>query len=683
MYRKDIDGLRAFAVLAVVFYHAFPDYLPGGFIGVDVFFVISGFLITRNIFISLDQEKFSFLNFYSSRIVRIFPALIIVVSSCMLFGYFSLTGDELSQLLKHISAGAGFISNFILWSESGYFDNQSITKPLLHLWSLGIEEQFYIVLPLVLYFGHKERLNPMIFFVTLTFTSLYLNMILIKEDTVAAFYSPYTRFYELMFGSIIAYVTLYKRIFSIKHSVLKNKFIQYNFREIYYKNIINLVAYLGSILLVCGAFELNNTYKYPGIWALIPVCGATLIILAGPNALINRIFLSNRIAVRIGLISYPLYLWHWPLLSFAHILNNGENTILIRITLVFLSFWLASITYNFIECPIRFAKNKQFMAVSLSIFMIMIGSVSFYLYYSEHFKLKNLEEIAISRSEFKNAFGPSLNYIKGHNDWLFLGNAYNNTISKLKLDIIPDEKTLKERKEFYLHFAETGQKYGTKLILFIGPNKDSIYPEYLPENLIPASKKYIDIHTDNLKDVPNLSIYNPSRDLLRQKQNGRLLYSRVDTHWNNFGAYIAYVGFSQRYGFPVPQVNFIEYPNHISGDLISITKLKNFPIHSGNDFDVSFIGNSNWIESKTSEYEKNIFKWNDGSTSLNKNPLSDYKIWVVGDSFTSALKKYLNATFKEVRYVAHIGALDSVPDVLINAKNKPDLILVVKVERDF
>ncbi|MGC2165385.1 MAG: acyltransferase, partial [Gallionella sp.] len=144
-YRTDIDGLRAIAVLCVIGFHAFPNWLKGGFVGVDIFFVISGFLISSIIVNSLDQGTFSFAEFYARRVKRIFPALILVMASCFVFGWFALLPDEYKQLGKHIASGATFISNFTFWQEAGYFDKSTDSKPLLHLWSLGIEEQFYIV----------------------------------------------------------------------------------------------------------------------------------------------------------------------------------------------------------------------------------------------------------------------------------------------------------------------------------------------------------------------------------------------------------------------------------------------------------------------------------------------------------------------------------------------------------
>ena len=158
-YRSDIDGLRALAILPVVLFHAFPDLIPGGFIGVDIFFVISGYLITSILLKDIQQGRYSIKTFYARRVRRIFPALSVVLFFCLLFGWLVLTASEYRPLGKHTAGGAGFIANFMFWKEAGYFDAAGDTKPLLHLWSLGIEEQFYIVWPVMLYFFAKRSWN--------------------------------------------------------------------------------------------------------------------------------------------------------------------------------------------------------------------------------------------------------------------------------------------------------------------------------------------------------------------------------------------------------------------------------------------------------------------------------------------------------------------------------------------
>lgn len=255
-YRPDVDGLRAIAVLAVVFFHAFPNVIKGGFIGVDVFFVISGYLISTIIFENLDRGSFSFSEFYARRIKRIFPALILVLVACFTFGWFVLLADEYKQLGKHIAAGAGFISNIVFWNEAGYFDNAAHTKPLLHLWSLGIEEQFYILWPLVLWFAWKRKFNLLTITILFAIASFALNVKGVKQDAVATFYSPQTRFWELLSGSLLAWTTLYKKD---EFANITNKIDGYlafmvhrEKKEADGKILSNFLSFLGLLLLVYG-----------------------------------------------------------------------------------------------------------------------------------------------------------------------------------------------------------------------------------------------------------------------------------------------------------------------------------------------------------------------------------------------------------------------------------------------
>jgi peptidoglycan/LPS O-acetylase OafA/YrhL len=209
-YRPDIDGLRAVAVLSVVVFHAFPEWISGGFIGVDIFFVISGYLISSIIFSRLNYEAFSFTDFYTRRINRIFPALIVVLISCLTLGWLTLNASEYKQLGKHVVAGAFLISNFVFWNESGYFGSDAITKPLLNLWSLGIEEQFYVIWPFILYFSYKNKFNLLGICIAVTAISFLINISTVEFDAIAGFYSPFTRFWELGAGSILAWSVLYK-----------------------------------------------------------------------------------------------------------------------------------------------------------------------------------------------------------------------------------------------------------------------------------------------------------------------------------------------------------------------------------------------------------------------------------------------------------------------------------------
>jgi len=383
-YRPDIDGLRAVAVLAVVAFHAFPNWARGGFIGVDVFFVISGYLISTIIFKNLDKGTFSFTEFYARRIKRIFPALFLVLIACFAFGWFTLLADEYKQLGKHIAAGAGFISNFTLWNEAGYFDNSAETKPLLHLWSLGIEEQFYIVWPLFLWFAWKRKFSLLTITIVVAVASFVLNVNGIKQDMVATFYSPQTRFWELLSGSLLAWITLYKKngLANFKHKLdyWLSRIVFSDKQEADGRVLSNVFSLVGLLLLVYGFWRINKDLSFPGKWALVPVIGAVLIITAGSKAWVNRTILSNKVAVWFGLISFPLYLWHWPILSFARIVESELPSWNLPIVAVILSVALASLTYKLVERPLRFGKRGKIKVVFLVLLMAIVCFVGYGTY---------------------------------------------------------------------------------------------------------------------------------------------------------------------------------------------------------------------------------------------------------------------------------------------------------------
>ncbi len=325
-YRADIDGLRAVAVIAVVLYHAFPRLVPGGFVGVDTFFVISGYLITGIILGGLDGPKgFSFAEFYVRRVRRIFPALILVLAATLAVGVTIFLPSELTSLTRNTLASAFFGANFVLLSEAGYFDLAAHLKPLLHLWSLGIEEQFYLAWPLALWLTPRKRRGAMIAVVMTA--SFALNVALVRSHPQATFYLPFTRAWELMAGALLVGVTLK----------------QNRLRE-----IIGAIGIISGITL----FNYSDRTIFPGWAALVPVVGAGFMILA-EGSFFSRIVLSHPLAAVIGRISYPLYLWHWPLLVLPRTwlfrpLTTGES--LGAIAAAVLLSWL---TYQFIERPIR------------------------------------------------------------------------------------------------------------------------------------------------------------------------------------------------------------------------------------------------------------------------------------------------------------------------------------------
>ena len=451
-YRPDIDGLRALAILPVVAYHAFPRYAPGGFIGVDIFFVISGYLISLIIFRSLVNDDFSFAEFYSHRIKRIFPALILVASTCYVVGWFVLLPDELKQLGKHIAAGMGFVQNFVLWREAGYFDVASEQKPLMHLWSLAVEEQFYLIFPLLVLAAWKARLKILAGVVVLCAISFFLNQRGIDEDVVEAFFAPQTRFWELMAGSVLAYVYGFRAWQpSFTRWVHAGIFNRLFFREVPAEPdrglyLSSILSFLGLALIAYSVAGYNRTMPYPGVRAVAPVLGAVLLILAGPQAWVNRQILSRQVVVWVGLISYPLYLWHWPLLSFAHIVESEMPSRAIRIAAVALSVFLAAITYYLIERRVRYGRSTWRKVATLCVLAILVGYVGYNAYSRDGLKFRRAARVAeINRFDFpyKNV----CNSITGedfHDDWcnaepmnqgapnaLLIGDSVSNAYSEM------------------------------------------------------------------------------------------------------------------------------------------------------------------------------------------------------------------------------------------------------------
>jgi peptidoglycan/LPS O-acetylase OafA/YrhL len=359
-YRPDIDGLRAIAVLAVVIFHAFPNVLPGGFVGVDIFFVISGYLIGSILLLQLSEGRFSFRDFYARRIKRIFPSVVLVLAAAYVFGWFSLIDTEYKELGKHIAAGASFLSNFALWNEAGYFDLSAESKPLLHLWSLAVEEQFYVFWPLILWVFHRRRLNPLFAIIGIGIISLALNIGLAHTNPTADFYSPFTRFWELMIGCGLAYRHINKQGISSRNA--------------------HFSGVAGAFMIVLSLILFRGEQGYPGWAALLPTWGACLLIAAGPDSVINRRILNTRLLVWIGLISFPLYLWHWPLLVFSRLQAGETPAWSVRLLAILAALILAWISYRLVERPIRFGKRNAWKVPMLVLAMTIVGLVGLKTY---------------------------------------------------------------------------------------------------------------------------------------------------------------------------------------------------------------------------------------------------------------------------------------------------------------
>ena len=383
-YRPDIDGLRALAILSVMLFHAFPSALRGGFVGVDIFFVISGFLISRIVFTGLANGNFRFVDFYVHRIRRIFPAMLIVLLTALVFGWYAMVAGEYKMLGKHVAGGIGFAANILLWTEDSYFGTASELKPLMHLWSLGIEEQFYLIFPVLLVVLWRIRYGLLPVIAVLLILSFWASLRWVTTDIAGAFFLPHTRAWELLAGSLLAYGKVFKVNWwsPLKRGIGFAKFTA----------SANVRSSFGMLLVVVGLLVINKSSNFPGYWALLPVVGASLLIAAGSRAWVNRHLLANRGMVWIGLISYPLYLWHWPILSFLRILEARTPSVPIRIGALLLTFVLAWLTYRFIERPLRFGGSVRSKAAGLLIAGILVGAAGFAI-----FKLDGLPDRDIEK----------------------------------------------------------------------------------------------------------------------------------------------------------------------------------------------------------------------------------------------------------------------------------------------
>lgn len=347
-YRSDIDGLRAVAILIVVAFHAFPEVFPGGFIGVDVFFVISGFLITSILQQDMQAGPWSLTSFYARRILRIFPALVLVLLACLVAGWRTLLAQEYMELGKHLGLGAAFLSNIGLWWEAGYFDKASEAKPLLHLWSLAIEEQFYIVWPLLLWLILSSRRSAARSVAALAVVSLLLSIWWVWSDRTQAFYSPASRAWELLAG---AWLALQPQRFQSVRTVVRG---------------LAVAVLLGATVL------LNANVPFPGAAALLPVMAAMLLIGVPATSDWTGRLLSHSCMVALGKVSYPWYLWHWPLLSFAYIIESGQASVGLRMGLVLASLLLAALTYRLWELPLR-SMPRRLVICLLVVAMVILG----------------------------------------------------------------------------------------------------------------------------------------------------------------------------------------------------------------------------------------------------------------------------------------------------------------------
>lgn len=364
-YRPDIDGLRAIAVLAVIAFHASAATVPGGFIGVDIFFVISGYLITGLIAKDLEQGRFSFSNFYTRRIKRIFPAYIVVALVTLLFASYLLIPNDYIFYTTSLAASWAFVSNiFFSMLSWGYFGQRTEEFPLLHTWSLSVEEQFYFVFPILLIFLFRyarQRIVLALVLLGIAFTVLSQ----LKTGEVKSYFLLTSRAHELIVGALT---------FFISQRVPLNS-----------RGVANALSIVGMTLMLGSLFLITRNHSFPGVNSLYPCIGTALVIFAGKKDNVVTPLLKNRYSVFIGLISYSLYLWHWPIFSFLRY-RRIELTAPVILAAVALAFLLAYLTWKFVESPIRLNKKIRFKKAFVQIYALpaaVFMAVGLYSYMTE------------------------------------------------------------------------------------------------------------------------------------------------------------------------------------------------------------------------------------------------------------------------------------------------------------
>ena len=348
-YRPDIDGLRAVAILGVIIYHAFPGLLPGGLFGVDIFFVISGYLITQLILREMHEQRFSVAEFYRRRARRILPALVVVLAASALFGWFALLPNELTWLGRAIAWSAPFMAN-VFFARAGdygaYFAPGSDLSPLIHLWSLAVEEQFYLAWPVLLLLAGRARVTLRALSIVIVI-SLALSILGGWVRPGQSFYLPTSRAWELAGGGLLAAAHA-SAVLAIPLRLGR-----------YRIGTQAIMSVAGLVLILLGTRFVTPALALSGLLGLIPASGAAALIAAGSQAPVNRYLLASRPMVFVGRISYPLYLWHWPALSFTRIILGRSLTHAEAAAAILFAAVAAYATCRLVEEPIRFGRMRR------------------------------------------------------------------------------------------------------------------------------------------------------------------------------------------------------------------------------------------------------------------------------------------------------------------------------------
>jgi peptidoglycan/LPS O-acetylase OafA/YrhL len=364
-YRAEIDGLRALAVVPVILFHAGFEQFSGGFIGVDVFFVISGYLITTILVEDIENNRFSLVNFYERRARRILPVLFFVVLVCIPFAWMWMLPRQLQDFSQSLVAVSVFASNMLFWLESGYFEAAAEAKPLLHTWSLAVEEQYYLIFPIFLLLSWRFGKNSVFcMIVVFWFISFLLSEWGWRNYETANFFLLPTRAWEIFAGSIAAFI-------------VQRKGVQKS----------NALSFLGLAAIIFSIFAFDELTPFPSVFALVPVLGTVLLVIYADRNTLAAKLLSTKVFVGIGLISYSAYLWHQPLFAFYRVVSLEAPSTLIMLTLSGCSLLLAYLSWLYIETPFRNKSifSKKLIFVSSALFMallVSLGLIGNYFYKS-------------------------------------------------------------------------------------------------------------------------------------------------------------------------------------------------------------------------------------------------------------------------------------------------------------
>ena len=627
-YRPEIDGLRALAVLPVILFHAGFEYFSGGFVGVDVFFVISGYLITTIIISEMAEGKFSIVNFYERRARRILPALFFVMAACLPFALFWLTPIHLKDFGQSILAVSTFSSNILFWWESGYFGTAAELKPLLHTWSLAVEEQYYILFPVFLMSIWRLGIKWVLIILSITFfVSLGTAQWGAYKSPSAAFFLLPTRGWELLVGALAAF------------------YLKYN-AHVKSHSINQVLSLLGFLMIIFSISTFDETTPFPSLYALTPTIGTGLLIIcAVPKTLVHKL-LSLKFVVGIGLISYSAYLWHQPLLAFARHKLLGEVSYFNLVVLCIFSLLMAWFSWRFVELPFRnrqrFNRTSIFRLSAIGIFIF--STIGLTLHFTNG--LERLKILSYTIQERR-----VYDIIKINTDY-DLYDIMHSSKCKLWAKDISDISTAE--------FDECSKRFGKPLVVLGDSHAMNLYNIFAHSKaydfVVGLSQGFCRPHTpkigchynssaDFLKEIAPLEpiiVYHQASSYFFTDENGSYqppTNKEVFFDANNVKKVNSYLNYLADFGLNVIWLGaFTEYG--ISPKLYA-PSLKKIPRYSFRVFDQIDISVRETIEKKEQEKSYKYISFNDLYKITEQVIFDDCLIWRDADHFSTCGEKHI------------------------------------------